>query len=495
VRAHVRLPSVLAAAVALGCATLVMVATRGGLRLSPDSINYLSVADALRHGRGLTDLSGDQLTVFGPVLPLLLTPCGRSVVWARLVGAACIAAITLLMYLLLRRRCRTTVALAACAVLGASQSLLLDAASVYSEMPYLVCSLAVFVVLLPRATVGRCAGAGALAALGFVSRYAGASLVVTGAMVVAIATWRLPRAERLRSLGAYVGASAVVGGSWIVHNLIVAGQPLGNRFSGGSSEPWGRLFHLAFSALGQAMLGDSLSMRSATAIGSVAFVVAVFSCAVWGHRSPLDPIAIGMLVYAATNFVLPVVARALTLSDLSSRVMSPMLVPIVYAAALAADAALRGRVGAGLVVILTSLWVWQGLDMAHDVPDMPSSGSRTIYSAQLHDLIDDLPRDAQLLSNNPWGVWWQNHREPTLFAFTRPRPGNGAFPISVERTLHVTCTEPTYLAWFPSLQNAGKGPDERRPDLLEVVDLVLEQRVVNGELYRVVPHDPASCNS
>ena len=111
----------------------------------------------------------------------------------------------------------------------------------------------------------------------------------------------------------------------------------------------------------------------------------------------------------------------------------------------------------------------------------------------MHDLIDELPADAQVLTNNPWGVWWQNQREPTLFAFTRPRPGNSHFPISGERTLELACTMPTYLAWFPDLMNAGDGPDERRPDLLEVVDLHLQDVVPGGQLYRCVPRDPAAC--
>ncbi|MCU1360095.1 MAG: hypothetical protein JWN99_1384, partial [Ilumatobacteraceae bacterium] len=252
-QARARLPHAIAGAIALVGAVLVMVATRGGLRLSPDSINYLSVADSLRHGRGLTDLGGDQLTVFGPVLPLLLAPGGRSVLWARLVGAACIAAIALLTYLMLRKRCRPLIALAASLALAASQSLLLDASSVYSEMPYLVCTLGVFVVLTPRITVRRCAVAGALAALGFVSRYAGSSLVVVGAIVVIVGSWKASRSDRLRTLAAYSVAAGLVGGSWVVHNLVAAGQPLGNRFSGGSSEPWGELFHQAFRALGQAL--------------------------------------------------------------------------------------------------------------------------------------------------------------------------------------------------------------------------------------------------
>ena len=55
-------PPVLAAA-------LVLIATRADPLLSPDSITYLSVADHVRSGHGLTDFTGKPLAVFGPVYP------------------------------------------------------------------------------------------------------------------------------------------------------------------------------------------------------------------------------------------------------------------------------------------------------------------------------------------------------------------------------------------------------------------------------------------
>ena len=173
-----------------------------------------------------------------------------------------------------------------------------------------------------------------------------------------------------------------------------------------------------------------------------------------------------MLVYAATNFVLPSWPRALTLSDISSRVMSPMVDPVVFVAALAADAVVPAWVGVGVVAVVTALWVWQGLAWRTTSPHMPSSGSRTIYSPQLHDLVDELADDAQVLTNNPWGVWWQNQRQPTLFAFTRPRPGNGIFPISGERTLMWRAPSRRIWRGFPRCERRRR-PRRAPPDLLE----------------------------
>jgi hypothetical protein len=111
----------------------------------------------------------------------------------------------------------------------------------------------------------------------------------------------------------------------------------------------------------------------------------------------------------------------------------------------------------------------------------------------LYDLDDTLPADANLLTNSPQRVWWQNHRDPTLFAFTRPRAGNSNYPLSPAATLGYACRPNTYLAWFGELGNAGKGPSERRPDIAAVIDLTLERSVPGGALYVLSPRDPTQC--
>ena len=452
-----------AAVVALAAATLVMVATAAACACRPTRSPTCRWPTTCHRGRGLTDFTGDGLTVFGPVQPLLLAPGGRSVMWARLVSASGVAVATGLQYVLLRSRIRQVIAVTAAAVLGAGECLLLVASSAFTETTYIALSLGLLVVLLPRATTARCAAAGTLAGLGFLTRYAGASLIVTGAVVILIAgrgsrgpsacacsspTWRRP--VRWRGRGSCTT-------SWSA----------GSRSDRGSkavrTDRWDVLLRRPFTSLGHTLFGDSLDIDPATTAGSVAVVVIAAAGLLWQYRRTIDALRAGVLVYAATNFVLPVLARALTSNDISSRVMSPMMIPIVFVAALAADTVVRARVGVAVVALVTALWIWQGLALVERVPNMASSGSRSIYSAQLHELVDELPDDAQILTNNPWGVWWQNGREPTLFGFTRPRPGNSHFPISAERTLTLACSRPTYLAWFPALLNAATVPTSADP--------------------------------
>ncbi|MDP9463663.1 MAG: hypothetical protein M3P52_03490, partial [Actinomycetota bacterium] len=141
-------------------AALVFIATRQDPLLSPDSITYLSAADHIRSGQGLTDFTIKPLAVFGPIYPLLLTPGGRSLVWATIVGAVSIAAGSALMGLLLHRRVRPLVALAGALAFGASQGMVRMASVVWSEAPYAAIALATLVVLSRRPITTRRAAIG-----------------------------------------------------------------------------------------------------------------------------------------------------------------------------------------------------------------------------------------------------------------------------------------------------------------------------------------------
>ena len=114
--------------------------------------------------------------------------------------------------------------------------------------------------------------------------------------------------------------------------------------------------------------------------------------------------------------------------------------------------------------------------------------------AGLYDVVDELPADVTILTNYPQGLWWQTRREPTLFAFTRPRPGNSHVPLTLDETIEQICARTTYLAWFAGLRNAGEGPAERRPEIVEVVDPTTEHTVPGGVLYRLALRPDANDN-
>ncbi|MEI7619551.1 MAG: hypothetical protein WCK14_13120 [Actinomycetota bacterium] len=487
-----------AAGVAVLSGAVIAYATRHDPVLSPDSISYLSAAALFRAGRGLTEFSGQPLTVFGPVFPLLLAVGGRSLQWARFVGAACMVGATWLMFVLLRSRVRPWVAVAGAAAFALSPGLVYVGSTVWSENPYIVISLAALAVLTLRPLTERTAALGGLlCALGFLTRYAGAGLIVAGAVCVLAATQQLglERRQTLRLFMIHIATAVTVCAAWMVRNLVQTGEALGPRFSGGSADSISQLINRVTSAVGALVFGNSASVgvtNNGGTVITVLLVIAFVITLISGTRRVLD---FGMAAFALTSLALPAVARHFTASDIEFRVMSPSLIAIVYFAVVVLDRIRWRTVIAVTLVVVVGWSAYEGVAVADRAPHVVAiaAGSRTQTSKLLFDLIDTLPADAHVLTNSPQRVWWQNDRNPTLFAFVRPRAGNSNYPLSAADTLRYACLPHTYLAWFGSLANAGDGPADRRPDLAAIIDLTVAQSVNGGVLYTLRAHDPSQC--
>ena len=468
--------------------------------LSPDSISYLSTAKHLRSGDGFTQFTGEPLTVFGPIMPMLLAAGGRSLLWARLIGGSAVAIATWLMYILLKRRVHPWVAVAAAAAFGTSRGVVRVGSFVWSEAPYLCIVLAALVVLTGAPlNERRCAVGGLLCGLGFLTRYAGAGLVVTGMVCVIAASYPLGRARALRMVGVFSAAAAATCGIWIIRNLIETGEALGPRFSGGASDSFEALIRKSIESVSELMFGDLVDPSGRTMVGLVVLGVCLTcaTIAVVRRSSSSIGLDLAMISLAVTSIVIPVFARWKTASDIDYRVMSPMLIPVIYVAAAALNR-LRAQPVAMIIALSAVFWsASEGTSLAQRTPQYlsVSVGSRTQYAPALYDLIQELPNNANVLTNSPQRVWWHTNRNPTYFAFTRPRAGNSNYPLSPADTLALACRHDTYLAWFGQLLNAGDGPTERRPDLVSMIDLTLVQTVAGGELYRLSAHDPSTCNN
>ena len=500
--------AVLAGAVAAVVPFVVVIyATRSDPLLSPDSMHYLAVATHIRSGHGITDLTGLPMTVFPPVFPFLLVPGGPSLLWARIVGAAALGVAAWCLFLAVRRRTTTTVGLLAALALGLSAGLVRVASTVWSETPYLAISAATLLVLShPRLSDRRLISGGLLAAAGFLTRYAGAGLMVAAAVMVALRVW--PTARRWRSATVWATAAAVPVAAWLVRNMVATGQPLGPRFEGGSSNPLSTLVDITRGALGELFAGPFRTAATTQWIGLAVLVglcaAALAVAARLLRRRRADVLDVGMVVYGLTCVVMPVVARMLTSNDIEHRVMSPTMLPAVYVVAVGGSTLWRritGRrtspgdvrtsivtpIGIGLVTVGLAVWTGAGLRWAERTPSMlgGSAGNINQFSAALHTAIDELPGDARILTNSPHRVWWFNRRDPTIFAFARPRPGNSVYPISVADTVAEACTGKAYLAWFTGLRNAGNSPEERRPDLTAIIHLRTVANFPGGELYHL----------
>ncbi len=477
-------------------AAAVLIATRDDPVLSADSITYLSAAENLRDVDGYRDFTGQQLAHFPPVFPALLAIGGRSLTWAALVGAAAAAVTAALLVGVLAARVRWPAAVAGGLLYVLAQAAIRTEQTVWSEGPYVALSLAMIYVLRREGvTTRRAAGAGLLAGLGFLTRYAGAGLVVTGLVMVVVAS-RADRRRAVRCGGAYLGVSGSLATIWMARNLAATGDPLGPHFRGGAGESLDTLVDHLVVALGRLVidLDDVGPMTEpAGAVALVGLLGAVMAVALQRRWNVLDA---GMATYALTSIVLPLASRALTGTHIEARILFPTLIALIYFVVVAADGRLGHRaVRAGATVVAIA-WMFAGMLAAWNGPDrlIGSAANPQQFSPALYERVDALPDDAAVVTNNPWRVWWHTERDRVEFAFTRPTPGNSHFPLSPGELTRRACDRPTYLAWFPGLLNANGGtPFEIRPDLLAVVELATVEAVDGGELFRVTPRTPVAC--
>lgn len=485
------------AAVAMLAGFVVLTGTRNDPILSPDSITYISAAESLRGLDGFIDFTGEPLTHFPPIFPLLLVPGGRSLLWASIIGVICSVAIAVLLYNLFELRVRSSAALVGTALYVLSQAAVRIESTVWSETPYLMFALATLYVLSRQSpTVRSAAAAGILAGLCFLTRYAGAGLVLTGLVMVVVATMGDKHHLR-RCTIAYLTAPAALASLWIARNLIATGEPLGPHFEGGAGESLTSLARRTARALGRLVIDLDLDTAGSVAepAGFVVLIGLLVATIFAFRRNPRNTLDVGMATFAVTSIVLPAVSRAVAGTDVSARLLSPALIPVVYFAVVAINRMSHNKLLLGIAAAGALVWSAHGIDTALQVPDrLGGSAANPQFSSQLYPLVANLPPDANVLTNNPQRVWWSARRFPVSFAFTQPKAGNSHFPLSPTETVRQACSADAYLAWFSGMDNAGGvGPAELRPDLAALITLVPVESVPGGQLFKLTVKDRDAC--
>ena len=485
----------LAIAASVACGLLVIVATRRAPHLSPDSMTYLSAAEHLRSGFALSDFTGEPLTVFPPLYPLMLAPGGTSLLWVRLVGAVSVAAATLLMSVALRRRVRPLAAIAGAVAFGASQGLLRVASAAWSEAPYAAIALGMIVVLGTTRMTPRRRGARRD------DRRARIPHPLRRDRARGDRVWRWSSSELrrdagredgatrvLRSAAAYAAAVIVVAGGWVLRNIVRTGDAFGPRFEGGAGEDLTTLLGRPLPAIGELVVGERPSDAVARVVGLVAIVALAAAAAVASRRRPMHPLDAGMVVFAATSLVVPVVARAVTANDIEYRVMSPMLIPLVYAGTIVVDRLWRRRTGGDRrSVVGEPHRSCTASCSPHSSPTEPISAPATAGCTcrRCTTSSTNCPPTSPSSRTTRRGSGGRRDGSRPCSRSPGRGPGNSHVPLTLDETVDQICARTTYLAWFAGLQNAGEGPAERRPEIVEVVDLITERTVPGGVLYRL----------
>jgi hypothetical protein len=136
-----------AAAAASACVLVSAVTAHHGLSLSPDSAVYLSSAEHLLRGDGLTSYSGHKFAVFPPGFPAMTAAIGRALsvdvaTAARILNVLCIAAIVAAACVLLRRHVESRRLQVAAAAMFAAAAPLVDVAThAWSEPLFIALAL------------------------------------------------------------------------------------------------------------------------------------------------------------------------------------------------------------------------------------------------------------------------------------------------------------------------------------------------------------------
>lgn len=413
---------------------------RGGPFLSPDSIQYLAVAEHLGSGHGFTSYDLRAMQVWPPAYPLLLAGLGLVVGSSHLLGLAQAVGVILagvaswLAWILARRHLgATAAAVVTLAFVVGGAGITATSTWVWSD-PLLIVAILALIVFLESAVAGNdtrwrmLAAAGAAASLASCTSYAGLQVAGAGALVLLVAG-RVPWVERLRRVALYGVIVAVPIGAWMLRNLSTSGDPAGPRVPStydfrGLMDVTGRL------AAGVVIPGLYGRPGLIVLFGVLALTVAMALLALrhrlraGGPPSEL-PSLVPLAVVALVSFVVMLVSALRVWVSMDPRTFSRLAFPLVVLGAALFRRALapwwrtRGplvvRTGAAGCVLLLGVWLAIDLrDVAHAARQPRKDYSAEAWRTRIAEIAPLLPAGASVWSNQPDVLWYYTGRTTHL---------------------------------------------------------------------------------
>jgi hypothetical protein len=480
--------------IAFSAVILVVVGTRLGPGLSPDSANYISGARNLAAGRGYVNYALQPITIFPPGFSVMLALGDRigldAVDGARWLNAFALGALVILTFMLARRHVRRVwLAVFAAAAVGFAQPLLAIFTFAWTEPVF--CVLAVGLLLTLESLLikrGRdpylILLAGLFASVGFAYRYAGVTLLALSILIIGVATRRDVVAFARRAALCLVVASVFP--VLIIARNLSRGSALGPRPA--STTTVGKIVRNLFStARGWVSTGRSLPLHlgDLALVGAVAVVVLGFVIAFrkYGFKchapgaAPLFPLA----VYVGVYLVYIVVSELQTSIDaIDNRLLSPIFAPGAVLVAISVEQLFdlhwitsRRWVVRGSAALLV-LWLVVSLGRAAnraraDGESGQAYAARRSIQSDLAVAVHKLPSAGRVYSDTAGGLYFAGAKQPIYDS-----PLVSAFRQEVHRSpasIYLALKSPNslYLA-------------ELRRNRLRV-DLVTRTR--DGSIYRV----------
>lgn len=463
---------------------------------SPDSVNYLSAARSLLAGQGYRYPDGGVFTHWPPLYPTLLAALEfvgidalRGAAWANSLAFG----LTILLSGWLLVRCAVSPAFVVIGVLAVVLSgPLLDAfVMVYSEPVFVLLTL---VFLLSMTTYLRVKSAKALllaalaAGLACLQRYVGATLVLTGCLLIGLGPSRIPLRRRCRDLVCFcliaVGPIAV----WFLRNYIHTGGIAGPReFYSSAGQGIDRALVAGMNVLSEWFVPGSGSLQtkdvfhfhttqfvkwfgagslsSPVRVVGMAIVVLVAAIAVLRSRrtrggsnpgvlTAIGPAAVFVLTYFG---FLTVYSMRVSWDPFTGRHLTPIFIPIVLllVAGMEETFGLLGRLvgrsagGKALGLAVCILWLAYPLDIArthvcHCHAQGPGGYSTPQWkNSPTMEWLRNHPLPGRVYSNGPDAVYLMTGVPASL----SPR-----YPwVLAEIGRREFASQPTYVVWLDNV--------------------------------------------
>lgn len=441
--------------IVLGCGLVFLAAAPRGPALSGDSAVYMSVADALAHGRGFRQFDDVSYTRWAPLLPLLLAPWSalgidpaRAAQGLNLLALA--ATLGLAASWLARRVASVAIRGFALAFLLASATLLEASVFVWSDLPFLALALGALVAWdaldhaadpALRRRVALVSGAWTAAAC--LMRYAGLALVPVGIVMLlglpapGDPAERAGRARRMGDAARFATLALAPIALWVAHNFVAGAGPFGPRATSGAG-PLAQARDL-LAALGVWAVGSGrgASFRAWAGAGlTAALTFPLIAARRAGNARPPASVVAMVGFVAASAALLVGWSSYAAIERLNERYTIPLIVPGVLVAAWAADrlAARTGRAPRGrliLATMATALGLWIGvaaLRTARHVERYRGAGTwgyntarwdRSFETGLLH-AVAALPADARIYSETPDAIYARLRRPARLLPRLAP---------------------------------------------------------------------------
>lgn len=404
----------------------VLLATREGVGISPDSSVYLSVAENVSKGEGVTvpfrlyplanggigtpppgdvEPEPSTLTHYQPLLPVVLSQAGP-----RTVNAASLGLIVFLVgWAVFSFTGLLWKAVAAAVLVGGSVHLLTVSATVLSEPLFaalVVASLALLTQHLRKPSFFLLLCSSSAIALAILTRYAGVALVLTGLVLLR---------HRVRDAVVLVVVSCVPPGVWLLFNGASTNRTIAFHWRLGAPKEALRTagaWVLPTDAPGGLLLVGGLAVTTA--------VVVVLA------RARLRELSLVMVVFlGAYAFVLTATALFV---DATTWFDQRLLMPVFIALVVAMVCLTQAKV---LFAVLTVLTVGRaGLWLAGDHPGVLGYAGAW-QSSPIMEVVRTLPEHLVVYSNAPDAIWAVTGRavstvpEKTNFSTAR---ANARFP-------------------------------------------------------------------